>query len=61
MFIFAGNTFLTSKVHSFREMEPTVNIDWTSISSLVQIFEVVHWPYITNAGLSVHNAMPCLA
>ena len=52
MFISAGNTFLTSKVHSFRKMELTVNIEWTSISSLVQIFEVVHWPYITNAGLS---------
>ena len=52
MFIFAGNTFLTSKVQSFREMEPTVNIEWTSMSSLDQNFEVVHWPYITKAGLS---------
>ena len=44
MFMCAGNTFITSKVHSFRKM---VNIEWTSISSLVQIFEVVNWPYIT--------------
>ena len=55
MFICAGNTFLTSKVHSFRKMELTVNIEWTSISSLVQIFEVVHWPYITKACLSAYN------
>ena len=47
MFICAGNTFLTSKMHSFRKMELTVNNEWTSISSLVQIFEVVNWPYIT--------------
>ena len=61
MFKCAVNTFLTSKVHSFRKTELTVNIEWTSISSLVQIFEVVNWPYITKAGLSVYNAIPCLA
>ena len=53
MFKCAGNTFLTSKVHSFRKMELNVNNEWTSISSLVQNFEVVHWPYITKGGLSV--------
>ena len=36
-----------SKVHNFRKMGLSVNIDWTTISSLVQIFEVVNWPYIT--------------
>ena len=47
MFICAGNTFLTSKVHSFRKVGLTVSIEWKSISSLVQIFEVVDRPYIT--------------
>ena len=49
MFICAGNTFLTSKVHSFRKMELTVSIEWKSNSSLVQIFEVMSWPYITKS------------
>ena len=55
MFICAGNTFLTSKVHSFRKMGLSANIEWTSISSLVQIFEVVNWPYITKVFKSVKN------
>ena len=42
--ICAGNTFLTSKVHSFLKKGYTVNIEWISQSSLVK---VVNWPYIT--------------
>ena len=47
MFTCAGNAFLTSKVHSFRKMGLSLNNEWTSISSLVQIFEAVNWPYLT--------------
>ena len=44
---FSQNAFLTSKVHSFRKMGLTINIECTSNSSLVQVIEVVNWPYIT--------------
>ena len=66
-FICACNTFLTSKVHSFRETELTVNIEWTSISSLVQVFEVVNWPYITkvtayyNMAVSLYLKYKCVS
>ena len=57
---FSKNAFLASKVPSLGKMGLTVNIEWTSNSSLVQDIEVVNWPYITKVTAKCLYLRSCI-
>ena len=57
MFRYAGNTFLTSKLHIFHKMEHTIVSEWTLFSSMARNYQVVNCPFATKVTPKLHASV----